>query len=58
MEEVSGDAPKLVKEWAYTPQTGLTVALERDKRPAVKVQSSTEAFGEAVAALDMQQAAE
>jgi hypothetical protein len=58
MEEVAGDAPKLVKEWAYTPQTGLTVALERDKRPAVKVQSSTEAFGEAVAALDMPQAAE
>ncbi len=44
-------AKKLINEWAYTPQTGLTVALATDDRPGVKVQSTTEAFGGAVAAL-------
>lgn len=40
----------LTREWAYTPQSGLTVALETDKRQGVKVQSTTEAFPNALAA--------
>lgn len=31
-------------EWAYTPQSGLTVALLTDKRPAVKVKTVSETF--------------
>jgi len=41
-----------VREFAYTPTTGVTVALESDPRIAVKVQTSTEAFAGAVAALE------
>lgn len=48
MEKLGPAAKLLVKEYAYTPQTGLTVALDDDKRPAVKVQSTTEAFGAAL----------
>lgn len=47
MEKVSAEAKKLVREWAYTPMTGLTVALETDKRAAVKVTTSAEAFAHA-----------
>lgn len=49
LEELGERAKKLVREWAYTPQTGYTVALETDKRPAVKVQSTAEAFPNAAA---------
>lgn len=45
MEALGPDIKKLVKEYAYTPQSGLTVAPESDKRPAVKVLTSTEVFG-------------
>jgi len=48
VEKIGAEAKKLVREWAYTPQTGLTVALETDKRATVKVQTSTEAFPNAV----------
>ena len=51
LERVNNRAKELVKELAYTPQTGLTVALASDKRPAMKVQSATEAFGAAVESL-------
>ena len=37
MEKLGAEAKALVHEYAYTPQTGLTVAIEEDKRPAVKV---------------------
>lgn len=49
MERVDIAAPDLVKEWAFTPKTGLTVALDSDRRVGVKVQTAAEAFGEAVA---------
>lgn len=39
------------KEYAYTPQTGLTVAGAEDNRVAVTVKTSQEAFGAAVKAL-------
>jgi hypothetical protein len=51
IEKIDGEAVKLVREYAYTPQTGLTVALEKDKRPAVKVEPTAAIFGEAVKAL-------
>ena len=47
MEKVDATAKELMKEWAYTPLTGFTVALESDKRAAVKIQTSEQAFGDA-----------
>lgn len=44
MEKIDGTAKKLVHEYAYTPQSGYTVALMDDKRPAVTIQTATEAF--------------
>lgn len=44
IELLGHEAKLLVAEWAYTPQTGLTVARENDKRPAVKIASATEAW--------------
>jgi hypothetical protein len=48
MEKIGPAAKKLVNEYAYTPQSGLTVALDTDKRVAVKVESTTQIFGAAV----------
>lgn len=45
-------AKAFVSEYAYMPVTGLTVALEDDKRVGIKVQSATERFSGALAALD------
>jgi hypothetical protein len=39
MEKISGFAQELVKEYAYIPDTGLTVALTSDKKAAVVVKS-------------------
>ena len=47
MEKVDAQAPALVKEWAYKPESGLTVALATDKRVGVKPISATEAFAHA-----------
>lgn len=49
IEALGPEGKAVVGEWAFTPQTGLTVALESDKRPAVKVQTTAEAFGAALA---------
>ena len=38
------DAKAMVKTYAYTPQSGLTVVDIDDKRPAVIVKTATEAF--------------
>ena len=51
MEKLGMEAKELVKEYAYTPQTGLTVATADDKRPAVKIEPSSQAFGAAIANL-------
>ena len=48
MEKLGAEAKELVREYAYTPQTGLTVAIESDKRVAVKVETTQQAFGAAV----------
>ena len=51
LEKISPTAKKLVHEWAYTPNNGLTVAMESDKRPGVKVEGVKESFAATVAAL-------
>lgn len=50
MEKISPDVAKVVKEYAYTPQAGLTVALENDKRLGIKVQTISATLGEAALA--------
>jgi Protein of unknown function (DUF2800) len=45
LEKLGASAKELVKEYAYMPQTGFTVALADDKRMAVKMQTTTQAFG-------------
>lgn len=55
LEKLGPDAKTLVKEWAYTPESGLTVALADDRRVAVKVQTTTEIFAGAVAALSQEE---
>ena len=44
IEKLGPEAKELVKEYAYTPTTGLTVARADDKRPAVKVLPGSETF--------------
>lgn len=51
IEKISPAAREFVKEYAYMPATGLTVANWDDPKPGVKVESANEAFGSAVAAL-------
>jgi len=48
IEKIGSRAKELVKEWAYMPAVGLTVAPITDKRQAVKVQTTAEAFGAAL----------
>lgn len=48
MEKIGMEAKELVREYAYTPQSGLTVAGDDDKRIAVKVETSTQAFAGAI----------
>ncbi len=52
LEAVSPAAKQFVKEYAYFPRSGFTVAPWSDRRTAVKVQTQQEVFGAAVAALD------
>lgn len=44
LEKVGPDIKKLVREWAYMPNTGFTVALADDKRPAVVVEKIEDTF--------------
>ena len=48
LEKLGAEAKEFVKEYAYTPQTGLTVAVDTDKRVAVKVETTEQAFGAAI----------
>jgi hypothetical protein len=52
MEKVGAAAKVLTKQYAYTPESGPTVALASDKRPAITVQTVQEKFGAAIAALE------
>lgn len=49
LEKLSPAAKLFVKEYAHHPDTGLTVAAWDDSKPAVKVQTTQEAFGAALA---------
>jgi hypothetical protein len=51
LEKLSPAAKLFVKEHAFHPDTGLTVAAWDDAKPAVKVQTTEETFGNALAAL-------
>jgi Protein of unknown function (DUF2800) len=48
IEKLGLTAKEFVHEYAYTPQTGLTVATDEDKRPAVKVETTQQAFSAVV----------
>jgi Protein of unknown function (DUF2800) len=48
MEKLGPGIKPLVNEWAYTPESGLTVAKWDDKRGAVTVQTTQEVFGKFV----------
>jgi len=48
MERIDDAAKKMVHEYAYTPQSGYTVAPVSDKRPGVTIQSVTEVFQKAL----------
>jgi hypothetical protein len=48
MEKISSASKKLVKEYAFTPTTGLTVAHNSAKKAAVKVQTVSETFAQAI----------
>lgn len=52
IEKLGAKAKKIVTELAYTPKTGLTVALDSDQRVGIKVQNSQEAFGAALGMID------
>ena len=52
IEKLSPEGAKFVKEYAYTPDTGLTLALETDPGIAVPVKTTAETFGDAIRALD------
>lgn len=45
IEKLSPEAKELIKEWAFTPQRNVTVALLSDHRNAVKVTTSQDVFG-------------
>lgn len=49
------EAREFVKQYAYMPTTGLTVALDTDRRTGIVVQSSQERFGAAAAAIIAEQ---
>ena len=51
MEKIGPEAKKMVHEYAYTPQSGYTVASIDDKRPEAKPKSATESFSGALDAI-------
>ena len=50
MEKISPEVKKMVREYAYTPQSGFTVAEFDDKRPEAKPKSAVEGFAGALTA--------
>lgn len=51
LDKLGPKAKEFVKEYAYMPVTGLTVALDSDRRTGIVPQTATERFGAAVANL-------
>lgn len=52
VEKIDATAKKMVHEYAYTPQTGYTVAPIDDRRPGVKPQTATTALSETLANIE------
>ncbi len=52
MEKAGPEAKELVREYAYTPNNGYTIAPDTDKRVAVKVEKASEAFAATVKNLE------
>jgi hypothetical protein len=52
MDKIGPAVKALVKEYAFTPQTGLTVALATDPKPAVKVEKAVDIFAHLIQAGD------
>lgn len=52
LEKLGVKAKEFVKEHAYAPQTGLTVAVDSDRRVAVPMQKTSEKFAAALEKLD------
>lgn len=50
VEDLGQSAVLLVKEWAYTPQTGYTVALAESKAPKVKIENAASVYANYTAA--------
>ena len=55
IEALGAKEKALVREWAYTPESGLTLALDSDKRAEVIVRTGTDTFGDAVNNLEDEQ---
>jgi len=49
LEKLSPEAAEFVKEWAYTPDSGLTVAPSTDRRAGIKVKSAADTFAAGLA---------
>lgn len=52
MEKIGPEAKKMVHEYAYTPQSGYTVAAFDDKRPGVVIQKATEGFSQTLETIE------
>lgn len=48
IDKLGASGKQFTMEFAFTPQTGLTVAAEDDNRVEVKMQTSAQAFGKAI----------
>lgn len=55
LEKLNAKAAEFVKEEAFTPDTGLTVAADSDRRQAVKVATAAETFSAAITNLEDKQ---
>jgi hypothetical protein len=44
IEALGPEAVPLVREWAFTPQTGLTIVPESDPKPGVKIEKASSVF--------------
>lgn len=53
LDKLGAGGKEFTRQFAYTPQTGLTVAAESDNRVAVKVPTTSEAFGKAIEQLTL-----
>lgn len=52
IDKLGATGKSFTREFAFTPQTGLTVAAEDDARVGIKMQTSAQTFGKAVEALN------